>query len=77
MFMWLAKLFGGQKRQLEIVEDEEPARFPSDTTSMRTGPQTDFNKRRAREANGKPSGFDPYNSGTFKKDDAWKRVTRR
>ncbi len=75
--MWLSKLFSGLKRQPETIEDEEPARFPADNTSMRSGPQTDFNKRRAREANAKPPGFDPYNSGTFKKDDAWKRVTRR
>jgi len=77
--MWLAKLFSGFRRREEDVEGEEPARFPADRSSSSESPRTDFNKRRARETaeSAKPSGFDPYNSGTFKKDRAWEKVTRR
>ena len=77
--MWLAKLFTGFKRREDDQEGEEPARFPAERSASTESPRTDFNKRRARESGAavKPSGFDPYNSGTFKKDKAWERVNKR
>jgi len=73
--MWLGKLFGGRKRPSEIDPDEEPARF-SAPIAPETGTPLDIRSRDAAPA--KPTGFDPYNSGSFKKkDDAWVRVGRR
>jgi hypothetical protein len=77
--MWLAKIFGGNKPR---IEDEEPARFPVDHEAENTS--TRESRRRAAAAPAppkpvaaKPGGFDPYNSGTFKKENAWERVTRK
>ena len=73
--MWLGKLFGARKRTPEIDLNEEPARF------VAPDPQQDFKRRTqqdALQAKPEPNGFDPYNSGAFKKkDDGWERVGRR
>jgi hypothetical protein len=76
--MWLSKLFGTRKREADIDVDEEPARFISSNTHETTGAHPNL-KRRTQEALPKASsGFDPYNSGTFKKkENAWERVVRR
>lgn len=71
--MWLSRLFGRRPKP-RIDEDEEPARFPSPASPQATGAY-DVKKRTPEQS--KQPGFDPYNSGTFKKDDAWKRVNRR
>jgi hypothetical protein len=82
--MWLAKIFGGTKTRIEDLEGEEPARFPVDHEAENTS--TRESRRRAAAAapakppvaaQTKPGGFDPYNSGTFKKENAWERVTRK
>jgi hypothetical protein len=75
--MWLGKLFGGRKRPPEIDPDEEPARFAAPVTPDAVTP-ADFKRQLPSGAPAKIPGFDPYNSGSFKKkDDAWVRVGRR
>jgi hypothetical protein len=82
--MWLAKLFGGRRPLPKIDPDEEPARFQAPIALDATGTPSDFKARQEQKPSGpkppspKPPGFDPYNSGSFKKkDDAWVRVGRR
>jgi hypothetical protein len=81
--MWLGKLFGRRNRPPEIDPGEEPARFVAPSPRDATGISADFkarldSSRAPTPASSKPSGFDPYNSGSFKKkDDAWVRVGRR
>jgi hypothetical protein len=74
--MWLGKLFGGRKRPPEIDPDEEPARVVAPAP-----PEASANLESKRRLEGRPRpqvGFDPYNSGTFKKKDTtWERVGRR
>jgi len=75
MGMWFAKWFGG-RRQNE-AEDDEPARFPM----MQVSPPDPASKpapvANSLPPNGKKKGFDPYNSGTFERRNAWERVNRR
>jgi hypothetical protein len=77
--MWLGKLFGGRNRPPKIDPDDEPARFQAPIAPDATGTPSDFKTRQEQKSPGsKPPGFDPYNSGSFKKkDDAWVRVGRR
>jgi hypothetical protein len=77
--MWLGKLFGGRKQPPEIDPDEEPARFVAPMNPDVTGTPADLKAQlRQKSTASKPPGFDPYNSGSFKKkDDAWVRVGRR
>jgi hypothetical protein len=75
--MWLGKMFGGRKRPPEIDPDEEPARFVAPAPIDAAAANQDL-KRQTQEAVRPKSGFDPYNSGTFKKkDNAWERIGRR
>ena len=69
--MWFAKWFGGRK---EVQDTDEPARFTAPPT--RSPPQsatTVVRKPKAQHG----SGFDPYNSGSFEKRNAWERVSKR
>lgn len=81
--MWLQKLFGRKKRAPELDPGEEPARYSAPLPRETTGVPTDMKKRLAAidlpaTPPVKKPGFDPYNSGSFKKkDDAWVRVGRR
>ena len=86
---WLARLFGGRK----VHEDEParftpPASGP--VRPMKSSSQFGPNKisspkigspRRGihadKVADKVKSGFDPYNSGSFERHNAWERVTRR
>jgi len=86
--MWFARLFGGRK-----VEADEPARFaapPSAKTLPPVGPAQGNSSNATAKPNGaagksppkaapkaRKGGFDPYNSGSFDRSDAWKRVIRR
>jgi hypothetical protein len=75
--MWFAKWFGGRPEVSE--ETDEPARFapptmrrpeePADTTSRvrKPGPLAAAPKK----------GFDPYNSGSFERRNAWEKINRR
>jgi hypothetical protein len=75
--MWLGKLFGGRKRPREIDPDEEPARFVAPPPPGAPAVSTEL-KRRLEGRPHPKTGFDPYNSGAFKKkDNAWERVGRR
>ena len=69
----LKKLFTQNKPPEEVIDPgEEPARFAAPATL----PASELKKRTEERLKPK-GGFDPYNSGTFKKDDAWARVTRK
>lgn len=79
--MWLARLFGGRKVQV----DDEPARFappasatvqPAKRSSGMTKVQGSARSAQKPAAKAK-SGFDPYNSGSFERANAWERVIRR
>lgn len=76
--MWLVRLFGGRKGK----ESERPARV-APHISDRPAPPV---KRPLSVGNAKlgihagkatKHGFDPYNSGSFERGNAWERVIRR
>lgn len=77
--MWLARLFGGRKAEA----DDEPARFapparPVQPVKRSTAATSARRGAHAGKAADKVnSGFDPYNSGTFERNNAWERVIRR
>lgn len=67
------KLFKQSKPPEDVFDlGEEPARF----TAPPTPPANELKKRTEERLKPK-GGFDPYNSGTFKKENAWERVTRK
>ena len=74
--MWLSKLLGGQE-----TDDSEPSRVQP--AAMATRGTQQGRQRTAKSPGigsftaGKTKGFDPYNSGAFRKTSAWERVTRR
>jgi len=76
--MWFAKWFGGRSDQ-----DDEPARFapaaprPIAPAQRAQSPRVSNGGGPAKAA-GKQSksGFDPYNSGSFDRNQAWGRVLR-
>jgi hypothetical protein len=71
--MLLKKLFGQRKPPEETFDPgEEPARF----TVPVVAEELDLKKRNQEQLKPK-GGFDPYNSGSFKKENAWERVTRK
>jgi hypothetical protein len=75
--MWFAKWFGGRE---EIAEDDEPARFTAPVPVQRpeTKPRPAVSAKPAARAEDTPKGgFDPYNSGSFERSNAWERVTKR
>ncbi|HYO23851.1 MAG TPA: hypothetical protein VEQ85_02785 [Lacipirellulaceae bacterium] len=74
--MWFANWFGDRS-----VEEDEPARFaPAAPRSVAPVKQAQANVGSARASaatkQGK-SGFDPYNSGGFDRNQAWGRVIVR
>lgn len=81
--MWLARLFGGRT----VEAEDEPARFappappvPSvkDSSSAGTAKRgIHADPVAGKVASKVKSGFDPYNSGSFKRQNAWERVIRR
>lgn len=76
--MWLARLFGGRKAEAE----DEPARFAPPARPVQPverSPSVASPKRgiHADPAGKVKSGFDPYNSGSFERHNAWERVIRR
>jgi hypothetical protein len=69
--MWFAKWFGGNN---EVDDTDEPARFAAPAPRVPEQPApTIVGKKKARTGNG----FDPYNSGSFEKRNAWERVSKR
>lgn len=76
--MWLARLFGGRK----VKEAQRPARIAPRIADNPAPPV----KRPLSAGNAKrgihadkvtKNGFDPYNSGSFERGNAWERVIRR
>ncbi len=81
MSKWLARLFGGRK----VQEAGRPARSaprisagaappvkrPLSAGHAKRGIHADKVGSKAK------SGFDPYNSGSFERGNAWERVIRR
>ncbi|HKU16208.1 MAG TPA: hypothetical protein VJQ52_17570 [Steroidobacteraceae bacterium] len=69
--MWFAKWFGGRK---EVEDTDEPARFAAPEAHR---PQQSAATSSPKKPTGSPAGFDPYNSGSFEKRNAWERVSKR
>jgi hypothetical protein len=70
--MWFAKWFGARKQP----EADEPARFASPDLTKPAQPVAQSAARSQPRPAPKP-GFDPYNSGSFERRNAWERVNRR
>jgi hypothetical protein len=72
--MWFAKWFGGRDEREEYEEPTAaPPPPPVTAPSTATSPQ-----RPTAPAKAKPKGgFDPYNSGSFERRNAWERINRR
>lgn len=68
--MWFAKWFGGRE---EVQETDEPARFAAPATPPQQSAPTMVRGKKT----GSVKGFDPYNSGSFEKRNAWERVSKR
>jgi hypothetical protein len=75
-FMWLKKLFGARDPHRDDDPGEEPSRVPPVPVRHTQTGSHDLKKITEQKLAPK-GGFDPYNSGTFKKDNAWERVTRK
>ena len=72
--MWFAKWFGGRSDR-----DDEPARFaPAAPKSVAPAKRVQGKVGSAPASAGKQvkRGFDPYNSGSFDRNQAWERVLR-
>jgi hypothetical protein len=73
--MWFAKWFGGRS-----VQEDEPARFAPVAPRPATPAQRVQGKVSGTQAGSAEkqvkSGFDPYNSGGFDRNQAWERVLR-
>jgi hypothetical protein len=70
--MWFAKWFRGRT---EETDTDEPARVAAPNVSRPPTPATVMPPRAAKGPARK--GFDPYNSGSFERRNAWERVNRR
>ena len=71
--MWLHKLLGGQQ-----TDDSEPSSVPPHPASGSTLASRPFKSPGIRtQAVKKATGFDPYNSGAFRKTSAWERIGKR
>lgn len=86
--MIFAKLFGIRPEEADDPPAHPPVALPArrprtaDATgtyaALATGSRPAQSKGRApADAKADAAGFDPYNSGAFKKTNAWERVTRR
>lgn len=74
--MWFARLFGGRD---DGSDDELPtATAPQPPVG---NPSASIDKRIPASPHGAKvapqKGFDPYNSGTFERRNAWERIGRR
>jgi hypothetical protein len=73
MIMWFAKWFGGRN---EVEDTDEPARFAAPPTRPAQPEQSNTTSVRTKKT-GSVKGFDPYNSGSFERRNAWERVSKR
>ena len=73
--MWFAKWFGGRSDR-----EDEPARFaPAAPRSVAPAKRVQSNAGGAKASAGTKQvnrGFDPYNSGSFDRNQAWGRILR-
>ena len=69
--MWFAKWFGGRN---EVEDTDEPARCAAPATPAPQQSATTVVRTKKAPAG---SGFDPYNSGSFERRNAWERVSKR
>jgi hypothetical protein len=73
--MWFAKWFGGRSDQ-----DDEPARFapaPSRPVAPAKSAQSNAGAAKAIGSQQVKRGFDPYNSGSFDRNQGWGRIIHR
>ena len=70
--MWFAKWLGGRT---EVQDSDEPARF--EAPHARPAQQQPGTTTVRKKKTGSAKGFDPYNSGSFEKRNAWERVNKR
>ncbi len=82
--MLFAKLFGARRD-----DDDEPTAQPLPPARVRSAPPAAMSasipapkpaepaSTTSADRNQATTGFDPYNSGAFKKSNAWERVNRR
>lgn len=79
--MWLVRLFGGRKRKEDDRRERIAPRITdSPAPPVKRSPSVGNAKRgiHADPVSSKAkSGFDPYNSGSFERGNAWERVIRR
>ncbi|HEY0682126.1 MAG TPA: hypothetical protein VGD45_07345 [Steroidobacter sp.] len=89
MRAWFARWFGGRK----VHDDDEPRYAqpsPRPVRSVKGSPQSGLARSGSSKigtakrgihadkvADKVKSGFDPYNSGSFERNNAWERVIRR
>ncbi len=87
--MWLAKWFG--RRDKARQEEYEPATHPPVTAASNPRGSPNPARAAADDARSTPGekqgekpgpapssqGFDPYNSGAFKRHHEWERISRR
>ena len=77
--MWFARLFGGRD---DRSTDEEPRVKPAPAptakapTAPAKRPQSQLTLQPS-QTEAKRKGFDPYNSGSFERRNAWERTGRR
>jgi len=74
--MWFARLFGGRVAEEEY--EEPTAAPPAPRVEKASVPAArSFPTARQPATGTGPKGFDPYNSGSFERSNAWERVKRR
>jgi hypothetical protein len=73
--MWFAKWFGGRKEVSE--ETDEPARFAPPTIRRPEEPAHTSPARKPSPPAPAKKTFDPYNSGSFERRNAWEKISRR
>lgn len=75
--MWFAKWFGGRSNR----EDDEPARFapaaPKPVSSARRVQSNVVGSPAGAGTKQDKRGFDPYNSGSFDRNQGWGRIITR
>lgn len=74
--MWFAKWFGGRD---ELDDTDEPARYAAPEVTKPSQPEARQPAPAAGESRvgARKKGFDPYNSGSFERRNAWERIGRR
>lgn len=76
--MWLARLFGGRKVQEAERRERIAPSIAASPAPPAKRPLSAGNAKRGIHADKvTKNGFDPYNSGSFKRGNAWERVIRR